>query len=143
MNVAPTVVSPLTVNEHVLLVPLHGPDQPPNVEPESGVSVSVTAVPLATATAHIVPHEIPAALVTVPEPDPARLTVTRYVFGALNVAVPDRLLVIVTVHVLPLPEQMPDQAANVEPESGTSVNVMLAPAGKDPLHVPAPQLNPG
>jgi hypothetical protein len=48
-----------------------------NVEPAAGVAVRVTDVPLPNAAEHVAPHEIPAgALVTVPVPAPALLTVS-------------------------------------------------------------------
>jgi len=58
------------------------PEQPPplhpaNVEPAAGAAVSVTAVPFANDAEQAAPHEMPAgALVTVPVPAPALLTVS-------------------------------------------------------------------
>jgi hypothetical protein len=47
------------------------------VAPAEGVAVRVTAVPLLNDAEHVVPQLIPAgALVTVPDPAPARLTVS-------------------------------------------------------------------
>ena len=77
LNAAPTVVFPLTVNEQVLLVPLHGPDHAPNTEPEVGGCDRVMTVPLGKEAAHVAPHATPPGLdVTVPVPSPVRLTVT-------------------------------------------------------------------
>ena len=42
-------------------VPLQAPLQPANVEPESGVAVKLTTVPLAKLAEHVVPQEIPGA----------------------------------------------------------------------------------
>jgi hypothetical protein len=59
-------------------VPLQPPPlQPLNVEPAAGVAVKVTAVPLANAAEQVLPQEMPVgALVTVPLPAPALLTVS-------------------------------------------------------------------
>ena len=71
LNVAVTVVAPLTVTAHVP-VPEQAPLQPAKVEPLAAVAVSVTLVPDATDSAHVAPQLMPAgALVTVPEPVPA------------------------------------------------------------------------
>jgi hypothetical protein len=57
-------------------VPLHAPLQPANVEPESGVAVKLTTVPLAKFAEHVVPQEIPAGeLATVPVPVPLFVSV--------------------------------------------------------------------
>ena len=59
-------------------VPLHAPLHPANAEPAAGVAVSCTDVPEAKFALHVVPQLIPAGLlVTVPEPVPARVTVTE------------------------------------------------------------------
>ncbi len=42
VNVAVTVVAAASVTSHVVATPEHAPDQPVNVEPSSGVAVSVT-----------------------------------------------------------------------------------------------------
>jgi hypothetical protein len=58
-----------------LPVPLHPPDQPVNVEPESGVGVSVIWVPLTKLALHVVPQLMPPGLLdTVPPPLPAFCT---------------------------------------------------------------------
>lgn len=49
------MASPLTVNEQVVSLPVHGPDQLVNVEPGSAAAVSVTVVPSATLAVHVVP----------------------------------------------------------------------------------------
>ena len=55
----------------------------------------------------------------------------------VNVAVTETFEFIVTVHVTAVPEQAPDQPANVEPELGVAVTVTAVPAGK--LRVLGPQ----
>src|SRR2546422_8375468 len=63
------------------------PVQPVKVEPAAGVAVSVTAVPLAKLAVHVAPQVMPAgALVTVPLPVPALLTVSAKI-GRAKVAV--------------------------------------------------------
>ncbi|HEY7539868.1 MAG TPA: hypothetical protein VIF11_06990 [Methylomirabilota bacterium] len=53
------------------------PLQPENVEPAAGVAVKVTAVPLVKPAEQVLPQEMPVgALVTVPLPAPALLTVS-------------------------------------------------------------------
>ena len=56
---------------------MQSPPQAVKVEPASGVAVSVTIVPFANEVAQVMPQSIPAGeLVTVPEPDPAFVTVS-------------------------------------------------------------------
>ena len=63
-------------------VPLHAPDQPVNVEPESGFAVNETAAPELNACEQVAGHVIPPGLLTtVPEREPARDT--------LNVTAPN------------------------------------------------------
>lgn len=58
-----------------LLVPLHPPDHPANVDPELGVAVSVMAVPAVKFALHVWPQLMPAGvLLTVPPPLPALTT---------------------------------------------------------------------
>jgi len=53
------------------------PVKPAKVDPEFGVAVSVTAVPLAKLALHVVPQVIPAGeLVTDPAPVPAAATLS-------------------------------------------------------------------
>ena len=57
-------------------VPLQAPLQPAKVEPEAGVAVKPTTVPLAKLAEQVAPQEIPAGeLVTVPVPVPVSVTV--------------------------------------------------------------------
>src|SRR5690349_12978248 len=68
-------------------VPLHAPLQPAKVEPSAGDGVSVTLVPVRYDSLQSTPQVMPAgALVTVPAPIPALLTVSAKVCS-VNVAV--------------------------------------------------------
>jgi hypothetical protein len=59
-----------------LPAPVQAPDHPANVEPEAGVAVRVTIVPLLKVALHTLPQLIPLGLlVTVPVPVPAGVTV--------------------------------------------------------------------
>lgn len=70
LNIAVTVVLPESVTVHVL-VPLHAPDQPANVEFAPGVAVNVSAVPDWKLALQVEPQLMPAGLlVTVPLPVP-------------------------------------------------------------------------
>ena len=119
--------------------PVHAPLQPVKVAPAAGVAVSVTAAPLLNDAEQVVPQLIPAgALVTVPDPAPARLTVSAK-DCRLKLAVTDVATLIVTVQV-PVPEQPPPlQPVNVEPAAGVAVNVTTAPLVNDAEQV-VPQL---
>jgi hypothetical protein len=77
VNVAVTAAAAFIVTVH-RPVPLQPPPlQPVNADPAFGVAVSVTTVPLTKSAAHVAPQLIPAGLlVTVPVPDPARVTVS-------------------------------------------------------------------
>jgi hypothetical protein len=137
-KVAVTVVAALSVTVHVPVPEQPPPLQPVNVEPAAGVAVKVTAVPLANAAEHVVPHEIPAGLlVTVPVPVPLGLTVRVKVWTA-KVAVTVVAALSVMVHV-PVPEQPPPlQPVKVEPAAGVAVKVTAVPPANAEEHV-APQ----
>ena len=132
LNVAVTAVAAVTVTTQVP-VPEHPPPvQPANVEPSAGNAVNVTAVPLAKLAEHVVGQLIPAgALVTIPVPVPASLTVNAKLFVVLlNVAVTAVAAVTVTTQV-PVPEHPPPvQPANVEPSAGNAVSVTAVPLAK-------------
>src|SRR5436853_1122399 len=76
-KVAVTVCAAFTVTVQVAVPEQPPPLQPEKVEPATGAAVKVTEVPLANAAAQVAPHATPAgALVTVPLPAPALLTVS-------------------------------------------------------------------
>jgi hypothetical protein len=76
VNVAVAVVLADRVSLHVD-VPVHGPDHPKKVLPESGFAVNTTAVPLGKLAVQLPGQLIPAGLlVTVPAPLPALFTVS-------------------------------------------------------------------
>jgi hypothetical protein len=139
-KVAVTELAAFIVTVHAP-VPVHAPLQPVNVAPAAGVAVSVTAVPLLKDAEQVVPQLMPAgALVTVPGPAPARLTVSAKDWRA-KLAVTDVAAFIVTVQV-PVPEQPPPvQPVNVAPAEGVAVSVTALPLLNVAEHV-APQLMP-
>lgn len=121
LNVAVTAVAALTVTTHVPVPLQPAPLHPTNVEPSAGVAVSVTTCPLAKFAEHVVGQLIPAgALMTLPVPVPASLTVSAKLFPVPvpKLAVTDALAVIVNVHGL-----VPSHVPPLHP-----VNVELAPA---------------
>ncbi len=128
---------------HVRLPPHVASLQPPNVDPMLGAAVRVTDVPAAKAAEQVLPQLMPAgALVTVPVPVPALLTVNVLVpSGALKFAVTVWLPFIVTVQG-PVPLQPPPlQPVKIAPPAVVAVNVTKLPAGKLAEHT-APQLIP-
>jgi hypothetical protein len=97
-NVAVTLIAIVVVTMQVP-VPEHGAPQPVNVDPDAGVAVKVTCVPLLKLAEQVAPQLIPAgALVTVPVPVPALVTVRGKVSMA-NVAVTAWAVFMVTVQV--------------------------------------------
>src|SRR2546422_11344960 len=75
-KVAVTAVAPEIVTVQAAVPEQPPPLQPPKIDPESGMAVNVTAVPLAKFVVQFAPHAMPAGvLVTVPLPVPALVTV--------------------------------------------------------------------
>jgi hypothetical protein len=126
------------VTEHVA-VPVQAPLQPVNVDLAAAVAVSVT-VPLNDAE-QVAPQLIPAGLlVTVPVPEPPRVTVSGKVAVPVNVAVTDCAWVRFTAHgAVPL-QPPPLHPANVDPEAGAAVSVTVPLANV--VEQTAPQLIP-
>ena len=74
---ASTVALPLSVNVHVVDVPVQPPDHDPNTDDESAVALRVTLAPCKNLFEQIVGHAIsPPALDTVPAPAPDLVTVS-------------------------------------------------------------------
>jgi hypothetical protein len=69
VNVAATDLAADIVVVHVPVVLVHEPLHPVNVEPDAGVAVRVTEVPLVIEVEHVVPQDIPEP-VMVPDPVP-------------------------------------------------------------------------
>ena len=109
-------------------VPVQPPPlQPLKVEPAAGAAVKVTATPLSNVAEQFLPHETPAgALVTVPLPAPALLTVSVKDCMA-KVAVTEEAPLSVTVHVPEPLQPLPFQRLKVERAAGTAVKVMVVP----------------
>lgn len=80
-NVAVTVFAASMATVHVLAVTgVQFADQPVSTEPDAGVAVRVTIVPIAKAREQVLPHERPVGLeVTVPVPLPIDDFVTESV----------------------------------------------------------------
>src|SRR5207249_6592909 len=138
---AVTVVAAESVTVQVPVPEQAPPVQPVKVKPAAGVAVNVTAVPLVKLAEQVRPQLIPTgALVTVPLPVPALLTVSATV-GRAKVAVTVVAALRVTVQV-PVPEHPPPlQPVKVEPAAGVAVNVTAVPLAKLAVQV-APQLIP-
>jgi hypothetical protein len=84
-KVAVTLLAAFITTEQEVPVPLHVPLQPEKVEPEAGVAVRVTLVPLAKDALQVSPQLIPLGNeVTVPLPLPDLLMVSENVEPALS-----------------------------------------------------------
>lgn len=126
-NVAVTVTAAVidTTQEPA---PVQGPDHPVKVEPAFVLAVRVTEVPDAYDSEQSVPHLIPAGVLrTVPVPAVTTVSVNGPLPPVVsNVAVTERATVIDTTHE-PVPVQVPDQPAKVEPATGVAVKVTDVP----------------
>jgi hypothetical protein len=92
------------------------------------VAVNVTTVPSAYVAEHVEPQLMPAGeLVTVPVPEPVRLTL-RVLSEEVKVAVTFRVAFIVTVHWFPETESHPVQLVKVEFTSAVAVRVTRVPS---------------
>ena len=133
---------------HEILVPEHPPLHPAKVEPVSSVAVSVATAPEEYAWEQSDPQLITGVvpvsviLVTVPTPLPVRPTAnvcsvkvsppTVTVEAASNAAMTVLLCVMVTVHVVAVPEQPPPpHPINVEPDAGAASRVIAVPVTID------------
>jgi hypothetical protein len=142
LNVAVTDAATESVTVHAA-VPLQAPDHPAKLDPDAGVAVSVTVVPLSKLAEHVCPQLMPAGLlVTVPVPVPTSCTVscTCGVADVLKVAVTEAASERVTVQAA-VPLHAPDHPVNVDSDAGAAVSVTAVPVGKLAEHV-WPQLIP-
>jgi hypothetical protein len=86
LNVAVTDRDALIVTMQVPVPEQPSPLQPANAEPSAAVAVSVTTVPSENGAEHVAPQLMPAGeLVTVPEPEPAFVTVRVKVTAGVTV----------------------------------------------------------
>ena len=107
--------------------PLHAPLKPEKLDPEVGVAVRVTEVPLLKLALQAVGQLIPAGLlVTVPEPE--TVTVNCAESALANVAETDWLLESASWHDFPL--HAPLYPENLKPEPAVALRVMEVPDGK-------------
>jgi hypothetical protein len=114
--------------------PLQSPVNPENVNPEAGVAVSVTVVPLSKPALQVDGQLIPAGLlVTVPWPETATVTCAELVEAVANVAETDWSLESVIWHEVPL--HAPPYPENWKPAAARAVSVMDVPDVKLASHV--------
>jgi hypothetical protein len=139
LNVAVALLAPFIVSAQVP-VPEQAPDQPAKTYPAEAEAVRSTTVPYENVAEQVPGQEMPEGeLVTVPLP----LTPTVSVSGiGLNVALTLSALFIATVQV-PVPEQAPDQPANVCPEEGEAVRITVVPNENATEQVPGQEMPEG
>ncbi len=139
-KVAVQVPLALSVMAVVALMPAQSPDQAVNTEPAAGEAVKLIRDPCENAALQVLPQAMPLGVeFTVPEPAPARATVSVYGVGAMAVkaklALQERLRDFITnVTEVALPAQEPDQPAKVEPLAGVAVSVTVTLRLNDALH---------
>src|SRR6202789_1514144 len=137
LKVAVTVVAAFREIVQVVLVPVHPPDHPANLEPDLPAAVSLTDVPGANFAAHVLPQLTPEGLlVTVPAPVPALFTVSWIGAVELKVAVTVAAALREMVQVALVPRQPPDHPANLEPDLAVAVSLMDVSAVNFAAHVP-------
>jgi len=139
-KVAVTWPFAVSVKVHEAPVPIQAPCQLAKVEFVPAEAVRVILVPDGKVALQTVPQLIPAGLLlTVPVPLPASVTV-NVGDRAVNVAVTERLLAMVTLHVA-VPLHAPLHPPKTEPPAGAAVRVTSVPDAKLALHT-CPQLIP-
>lgn len=99
--------------------PEQAPDHPENTDEAFGDAINVTVVPCSK----VAPV---GAVAIVPPPVPVVTLTSSYVFSA-KVADTERGSVIVTVHVVAVPEQAPDQPVNTDDELAAAISVTVVP----------------
>src|SRR5262249_42056279 len=140
-KVAVTVVSP-PVPTTQSPVPLHGPLQPPKLEP--GPAAAVNVRPELKLVVQCVPHSMPGP-VTVPSPVPALLTVSVAAGGgpASKVAITPMSAVSGTRQGAAPLQPPPDQPPKTEPAVTVAVRVTVVPVGNPAAHVGGHSRPPG
>lgn len=128
-NVAVTVVLDVPTRIEQVPVPEHPPPlQPVKLDPEAGVAVRLTVLPLSKVAEHVAPQLMPAgALTTEPEPVPAGVTVMSNLAGT-KLAVTLCAALIVTVHVPAPLHPLPLQPAKTVLAGADAVSVTVAPS---------------
>ena len=103
-----------------------GSDQPKNTDPEDGVAVNVTIVPILYEAEQVVPQSIPAGLdvtVPVPVPNPTLETAKSNTLDLVKVAVTVSSASTVTLQA-PVPKQpAPDHPEKTDPAAGVAIRV--------------------
>jgi hypothetical protein len=124
--------------------PEQAPLHPAKVDPELGVAVRVTEVPPLKFAVHVLGQLIPAgALLTVPVPVPATVTISgKAVEETLKVAVTD-LAAVMETEQAPTPEQAPLHPAKVDPEPGVAVRMTDVPLTKFAVQALGQAMPPG
>jgi hypothetical protein len=133
LKVALTCVLASSVTVQVTLFPLQPPpDQPVNVEPAAGVSVSTTCVPDLKPAVQVFPQLIPEGLlITDPWPVPLRATVNMDSGVGLKVAVTCVFWLMVTVQVSLFPlHPPPDHPVSIQSAPGVAVSTTWVPGLK-------------
>src|SRR3954453_21701433 len=137
-KVAVTVLAALRETSHVS-VPLQAPDQPVNDDPSAAAAVSFTVVPTSYTALQVTPQGMPAgALVTLPEPLPAFVTVSVGVAVKFAVAL---CATVSSTSQVPVPLQAPLQPVKRDPAAAAAVRVTLVPSSNVWLQV-APHAMP-
>src|SRR6056297_3279057 len=109
--------------------PLQSPAQLSNANPDAGIAVSVTSVPVGNSAEHVPGQSMPPGML-VTLPPPWIVTSSAGSPGtAVNVATTNRSCSIDTTHG-PVPEQSPDQPKNVKPGSGSACRITFSAGRK-------------
>ena len=137
-NVAVAVLAAVKLITHVP-VPEQAPDQPVNDEPPAAAAFNVTVVPTSYTALQVAPQLIPAgALVTLPEPLPALVTVS---VGVARKCAVTLCATVSSTWQIPVPLQAPLQPVKRGPAAEAAVSVTTVPSSKSLLQV-APQVTP-
>ena len=144
LNVAVTDFTASIVTSQVNAVPVQAPLQPAKLEPLMIEAVNFTMVFWLNEALQIGSQLIPAGLLeTLPDPDPALLTVKAKVFAGavLKVAVTVCAALMLTSQDAAVLLQAPLQPAKTLPLAGAAISVMFDPLAKFAVQV-VPQLIP-